>query len=116
MKNLLFLLFIPIFLSCQSQDCSQLPKQFTSHSQAVSLIRKATFKIKESANTTKSSWIRGAEYFSCDGKTGYFILVTDSKSYIHKDMTIEVWKEFKNADSFGSYYNLFIKNKWQLVI
>ncbi len=111
MKNLLFILLFPL-LSCQGQDCSKLPATFQSYDQAVELVRSSEFKIDETVNTSKSSWIRGAEYYSCDGITGFFILTTDKQDYIYRDMPVEIWEGFKNADSFGSYYNSHIKGKW----
>lgn len=105
-----------ISISCQAQDCHQLPTSFTSYQQAEKMVKAADFKIYDSVNTSKSSWIRGAEFYSCDGRTGFFIFKTDSKAYIYKDLPIEVWQGFKNAASFGSYYNSFIKGKWRMVI
>ncbi len=116
-RTVFLVFFLTIFGSYYTgfaQSCNNLPATFTSYNDAVSLVKNSSFKIKEDVNTSKSSWIRGASYYSCDGTKGYLIIRTDSKEYIHMDMPIEVWHEFKNADSFGSYYQYHIKGKYQL--
>jgi len=101
-----------LFNTCFQPNCEQLPKSYDSYDGALSLIRSAEFQFKDEANTSKSSWIRGAKYYSCDGKTGYFILITDSKEYLHDGMPLDVWEGFKNAESYGKYYNDYIKHKY----
>jgi hypothetical protein len=116
MTKFVYWFLVSVTISCQSQPCTKLPSVFTSYNQAEQLISDATFKLKESANTSESSWVRSAKFYSCDGISGFFILGTDKKEYYHQNMPIEVWQGFKNATSFGSYYNQYIKNKYTLNI
>ena len=102
-------------LSCTGQHCKNLPTTFSSYSQAITLVQSSTFKVQETANTASSSWITSANYYSCDGKKGYLIYTTNrGYQYIHKGVPIEVWEEFKNAPSKGSYYNQNIKHSFTL--
>ena len=79
------------------------------------MYKAALFKVQETANTASSSWITSANYYSCDGKKGYLIYTTNrGYQYIHKGVPIEVWEEFKNAPSKGSYYNQNIKHSFTL--
>jgi hypothetical protein len=110
------LITVLCFQNLQSQDCSQIPLSFSSYGQATSLVKSSTFKIKETLDTSKSSWIRGATYYSCDSKKGFLIIKTDDREYIHQNVPIEIWNSFKNASSFGSSYNANIKNKYRLVL
>jgi hypothetical protein len=96
-----------------SQDCKLMPAHFTSYNAATAWVKKASFKFTDNVNTSKSSWIRSASYYSCDGKTGFFIFSTDDMEYIHANMPVSIWNEFKHADSFGKYYNLNIKHRYQ---
>lgn len=99
--------------SCRTKDsCDKLPTQFSSYDQAVSKIESSDFKIKEEANTSKSSWIRGASFYSCDGNTGFYILQTDKQDYLYTNMPYSVWTEFKNAESLGKFYNENIKHRY----
>ncbi len=112
-----FLISIIAFLiiSC-SGNCDSLNKKFSSYNEAITLVRNTSFKIEEKVNTD-SSWIDSIEYYSCDELTGYLIVNNKKgKSYIHKNVPFQVWNEFKNADSFGRFYNQNIKGNYYLEI
>ncbi len=115
-KQLLIVSITLLSLSCNSQECSELNKDFTSYEQAKKSINSTNFTFSDKCNTSKSSWILGAEYYSCDNQNGYFFIRTKKKTYIHKDLPKEIWNEFKNADSFGKFYNSKIKGNYQLII
>lgn len=109
----IFFLFSLLFLvACNGTDCGQLPKKYSNYDDAVKTIKAAHFKVEESVNTSKSSWVRGAAYYSCDGVTGFFILKTDNQFYLYSGVPSEIWQGFKNSESFGSYYNHNIKHKY----
>lgn len=108
-----FILFCFLLFSCNEKDCDKLPSSFGSYNEAIRTIRNSYFKFEDRVSTSKSSWIRGAEYYSCNYQTGFFIIETDKKYYIHQDMPIEIWNGFKEASSFGQYYNVKIKHRYQ---
>jgi hypothetical protein len=97
--------------------CKDLPASFKSYTEAISKIKEAKFKIKESANTSGSSWVTSANFYSCDGESGFLIYTTNKGyEYIHQGLPISIWNGFKNASSKGSYYNANIKRRYQLRI
>ena len=106
----LFLFFL--FSACRGVNCDQLPKHFSSYQDAEEKIKATHFKLEESVNTSKSSWVRGASFYSCDETVGFFILKTDNQDYLYSGVPMEIWEGFKNADSFGSYYDHNIKDKY----
>jgi hypothetical protein len=117
MKKLLTcFLALLIITSCnKAQDCKKLPQHFTSYKEAISQVKNSTFKFTDEANTSRSSWLTSAKYYSCDGITGFFIYATNRNyEYIHKDVPINVWKQFKSASSLGSFYDAHIKNRYRL--
>lgn len=114
-KFLLTISFISLLLnqSCSQKDsCEQLPHNFATYDEAIQKIKSSNFEIQEDINISKSSWIRGASFYCCNGRSGYFILVTDKKEYLYSDMPYSIWRAFKNADSFGKFYNENIKYKY----
>ncbi len=115
-KLLIYGLFLICIAACTAQDCNTLPTTFNSYNAAMAAVKAATFSLSESVNTAKSSWIRGANYYSCNRKVGYFILKTDKQSYIYANMPINIWNGFKNASSFGSYYNDKIIDRYELIL
>lgn len=116
-RNLIaFVLIVVLFSSCNDKNCNQLPNSFNNYRQALKEVKSAKFEINDKINTSKSSWIRGASFYSCDLQTGYLIIKTDKKEYIHQDIPIEVWNNFKKADSFGRYYSRNIRGKYKIKI
>lgn len=107
---LLFSILFPSFYN----DCEKIPASFNSYSSAINIVNNTQFKIEESIRTYKSSWIVKASYYSCDEVKGFFILETKDEEYIHQDVPVKVWKEFKNAESYGKYYNANIKENYNL--
>lgn len=114
-KNLFAFLIIGLTISCQSQDCTKLNTDFATYESALKKIKSTEFNLLDNCNNTKSSWILETEFRSCDKQYGFFLLATRKKTYIHKKVPIELWNEFKKAESFGEFYNLRIKGKYQLV-
>ena len=105
--------FIVLLSSCTG-DCTKLPEEFSSYQNAIKEIKSTSFEIEESIQTSKSSWIRNAAYYSCDEKVGFMLLKTDSKEYLYQNVPLKTWVGFKNASSFGTYYNKNIKHNYSL--
>lgn len=112
--SLLIVLLTLTFNAFGQIDCNKLPTSFSSYEEARIQIQKAKFNFTDNLNTSNSSWIRAASFYSCDRQTGFFIIKTDRETYIHRGMTLKIWVEFKNSPSFGSYYIKNIKDRYQL--
>lgn len=118
MKQISFAItfYLLMFFTGHTQSCKDLPDKFYSYSQAINAIQNATFKSTDNLPYGKSSWITSANYYSCDGITGYLVYTTDKgKEYVHEKVPVRVWTEFKNASSSGSYYVNNIKGRYRLV-
>lgn len=113
-KQLMFLLLFISSSAFAQVDCNALPINFTSYSDAVFKIKNAKFNFTENINISRSSWVKGASYYSCDGKVGYLIIKTDRQNYIHKNLPVSIWNSFKKASSLGGYYDKFIRNRFGL--
>lgn len=117
MKKIIFYALTCItFNACGQVDCNKLQQNFKSYQEAKSKISNTKFTITETVNTSRSSWVRGASFYSCDKKYGYFIIQTNKGNYIYKNLPINIWYGFKNAGSFGSYYDRNIKKRYQLYL
>lgn len=95
-------------------SCEQLPASFGSYNTALTQVHAATFPISENIDTYTSSWIRSARFRSCDGDSGFLIISTDQRDYIHLSVPMSLWEGFKNAQSYGSYYNRNLKGRYSL--
>jgi len=130
-KLLIFSLLLSIHPACRQSNteiqnpkdgpnetlsCQTLPSQFHTYEEAKDAVTNANFKITDHINTSKSSWITHASYYSCDVQTGYFLMGTTKKDYLFVGMPYDVWNEFKRAESFGKFYHQYIKGRYILYL
>ena len=103
-------------LSCTAdaqESCEQLEEKYVDADGMVDLLDQTSFSFSEQFDTSQSSWIKAASYYSCDGAKGYFVLRTYKKVYLYKDVPKDLWNRFKQADSLGSFYNIQIKGRYE---
>ncbi|MCO4293797.1 KTSC domain-containing protein [Solitalea sp. MAHUQ-68] len=114
MKSLLLTISLILSLgSTYSQNCHQLPKHYSSYEQAISLIKKSDFVVKEQVLTPESSFINNVGYYSCDGYLGFMIITMNGKSYLYANVPLSIWKGFKIAESKGKYYHAYINGRYK---
>lgn len=113
---ILLVSFLFIFGCSQKRSCENLPSSFNSYKEAHEIIKNTKFNHIDEVNTSKSSWIKGAKFYSCDNNFGFFILKTGKQDYIYQNLPRDIWDDFKNAESFGRFYNKKIKNRYQLIL
>jgi hypothetical protein len=116
MKQFLIYLLLFVTISVKAQNCNAIPNSFSSYEQAVKAISNSTFSYTDKVKTSSSSWIRSATFKSCDGKKGFLIIGTDSHPYIHQNVPLSLWQNFKRAPSFERFYNSYLKKKFLLYI
>lgn len=114
MKKLLILFSVLFITSCKGQGCETLPQTYSSYKKAVATITKASFTLTASADTSSSSWIMDADFYSCDGANGFLVIEIKSKKYIYKGVPRAVWNAFKASNSLGTFYNSRIKNNYKM--
>jgi len=84
-------------------------RTFSTYEEALAFVR--SNHRGESIDTSRSSWVRCAEYYEARGQ-GFFILCTDQKDYLYADMPKHLWQAFKSASSLGTFYNQNIKGRF----
>lgn len=95
--------------------CEEIPVSFSSFSEAERIVRNAKYQFIDKVDNLDSEWITSAEYYSCDGSKGYFIMCTvKSGCYIFDDVEMEIWEGFKGAGDYGKYYHKAIKGKYRM--
>jgi hypothetical protein len=115
MNKLISMFIVVLFMisSCNSHDCNNITEGFISYKETLDFIHSTSFKFKDNVDTARSSFIRNASFYSCSSKTGFLLVKIRSTEYIYQNVPIAVWEGFKNADSFGRFYNRNIKGKYQ---
>ena len=105
----------PLF-GCAQIDCNNLPQNYSTYNKALSAVRGAKFNFVDNINTSRSSFINSASYYSCDNKFGFLIIGLQGREYIYKNLPKTIWIQFKQASSLGTYYNKYIKGRYTLVL
>lgn len=114
MSRLIFIGILLLF-GCHSIDCTQLSSIFNNYDDAETRISNSKWELKDYVDCSTSSWIASASYYSCDKNTGYFLMKTKAgKSYLHQSVPKVLFDQFKNADSYGSFYNDKFRGNFQL--
>lgn len=109
----IFLLAVTLYSPINSVWASERP-DFNSYEEAIIWVRSNPSLSKDMVDTSKSSWIRAAEYCTDGSGLGFLILNMKGKEYIWEGVPINVWTGFKKADSFGKYYHRYIKGKYYM--
>lgn len=113
--KLYIVLLLFTLVSC-GQNCKDLPNSYKSYEEAKTIVLGTNFKFTDNCDVSESSFITSADYYSCDGLAGYFIVGMNGKKYIFQNMPYEVWDGFKNAESKGKFYNREIRGRYLLKI
>jgi hypothetical protein len=110
----IYLCFCLTFFGCYHPPCDNIPSRFNSNEDAISFVKKAIFKREDkiTAIGNKDAWIRSAHYYSCNESDGYIIIKTDKGEYLYGGVPDSIWENFKDADSYGSYFNYNIKGRY----
>ncbi len=95
-------------------SCETLPDKFKTYEEALKAIHNVDFSYEDHSDTDDSEWIHGADYYSCDEMTGFFIVVFGDKTYIFEDVPVDVWEGFVDAEDYGKYYHEYIKGRFRM--
>lgn len=105
----------PLF-GCAQIDCNNLPQNYNTYNKALSTVKGAKFSFIDNINTSRSSFITSASYYSCDNKFGFLIIGLQGREYIYKNLPKTLWIQFKQASSLGTFYNQYIRRRYTLVL
>lgn len=114
MKYLFNIMFLVSSLVLYAQDCEKLSKNFNDYASALYIVESSNTLHKEVVDSSKSSWIKGLTFYQCNNQTGFLVMETKKKKYIHQNVPISIWKELKKASSLGAFYNKNIKGNYKL--
>jgi hypothetical protein len=90
---------------------------YRTYQQAVTEVRNGDYEYSDSKNMTSSSWVKSAEFYSCDAVSGCLIITTKAnRDYIHFGVPTDAWKSFKSATSYGSHYNRNLKGRYPIML
>jgi len=106
--------FLGSSLHAQGGDCNSVVDGWKSEKQAIAIIQGSNFETSDSISPYNSSWMSSAHFYSCSPDSGYLIVKSDKKTFVHQEVPKEIWSSLKKAKSVGGFYNFYIKNNYKL--
>lgn len=104
---------ILIFPFCSiNKTCSNDDFSFDSYDSALRGIKSTSFTYYDEFEPS-NDWMGTVTFFSCDKKDGFLIIEIRHEEYIYQEVPIKIWKNFKAAESPGSFYSRNIKGNYQ---
>jgi hypothetical protein len=70
----------------------------------------------EVEDISRSSVVFGAEFCDAGDRQGYLIVNLRGREYIHAGVPEDVWEEFRDAESMGSYYASNLRGHYRLTL
>ena len=111
---LIALIFAGLYLDAHEDGCSTIQEDWKSEKEAISYIESTIFLSSESLTPNEESWLTSAHFYTCNEETGYLIIKSNRKTFIHQEVPVGIWNSLKEAKTIGGYYNFYIKNNYKL--
>lgn len=89
--------------------CNGIDKRFKSLTELVKTLEKSDFKFAPTFETLSVRGVQSASYYYCDDEHGFLLVKLHDKELLYKDVPLNVWFEFKFANSLQSFYKDQIK-------
>lgn len=113
MHKLYYISILLLAICCKK---AELPKTFTSYSEAIAEVRGADFNTEEEISISDSEFINSAEYRADNKDQGFLILDLSGKEYIYDNIPVSVWEDFKKSKDKDRFYNSRIRNHYTLTL
>jgi hypothetical protein len=93
-------------------NCDSLQTLSPDFTKAQHAIEISTWRFKQSLKLNRLYGIHRAQFYSCDGQTGFLIVFSANKNCIYKIVPISVWNEFLKASDPEKYLEEVINKKY----
>lgn len=111
---LIILICAGIILNAQIDNCAHTNTNWKSEKEAIETIETGSFANIDMLQDGVESWLKSAQFYSCNDDFGFLIVKSKKKSFVHQNVPSKIWASLKEANSKGGYYNFYIKNKYKL--
>ena len=77
--------------------CDSLVLNQDDFSSKLEKIENARWRYSQSMHLNRPHGLRRADFYSCDVKTGYLVLLIDDQTSIYQNVPVDLWKEFTES-------------------
>jgi hypothetical protein len=75
----------------------------------IQIIEESSFRFDQQFKISRLSGIRGGNYYSCDGNSGFLIVEVDKEKELYVDVPKSTWDEFIRSSDLDGFYQNNIK-------
>ena len=99
----------------QSTNCDSLDITTLSLDEAISKIENSKFRFQQQFKISRTYGIMNARYYSCNGKSGYLIMLVDKKDLIYLEVPKSVWETLITSADINAFYKSEIEKCYELI-
>ena len=99
----------------QSTDCDSLSIASLSIDEAISKIENSKFRFQQQFKISRTFGVMNARYYSCDGESGYLIMLVDKINYLYLKIPKSVWDKLITSSDINTFYTIEIKEKYDVI-
>jgi hypothetical protein len=99
----------------QSTNCDSLQLNGLPVDKMIQIIKNSAFRFDQQFKISRLSGIRGGNYYSCDGKSGFLMVDVDKEIELYVDVPKSTWDEFLLSPDLDGFYERNIKNSYKQI-
>ena len=96
----------------QKVTCDSLQIKGKTLEESLKLITTATFRSDQQFKLSRPTGLHQADYYSCDGKTGFLVVTIDDRSEICDAVPKSIWDAFWTTSDLESFYQEEVREKY----
>lgn len=102
-------LFFTNVIAGNSCSCDDFKYKFESQTELIKTLEKSELDFAPTFETSSVRGVQSASYYYCNDDHGFLLVKLHDKELLYKDVPLNVWFEFKFANSLQTFYKDQIK-------
>jgi hypothetical protein len=99
----------------QSTNCDSLDIALLSLDEAISKVESSKFRFQQQFKISRTYGVMSAKYYSCNGKSGYLIMLVDKKNLMYLEVPKTVWDTLITSSDINAFYKSEIEENYELI-
>jgi hypothetical protein len=99
----------------QSTNCDSLDIALLSLDEAMAKVESSNFRFQQQFKISRTYGVMSAKYYSCNGKSGYLIMLVDKKNLMYLEVPKTVWDTLITSSDINAFYKSEIEESYELI-
>ncbi len=97
----------------QNTSCDSLDVSGMTRVEAIKQVENAVFRFNQNFKLSRTSGVRAAHYYSCDGSKGYLVITVNKDKLLFLNVPKNVWNEIITSSDIDGFYEESIRGKFR---